>query len=191
MREPYGYELSINDRITRAAHKFCKDKCPAWEEDFAQELRMRAFVAGPDVANAWSMKLQLSNIAQEWFGRRKNGQMWLEQCEERETLEELVRVSPVQPDAIIAWHRLKELWPKFSAHEKAGIYTILTDDFAAETARKLGCGRTSAHRGMRSALDRLADPKAAKLKRQEEQRVARERASAWYAKKKAEAARCA
>jgi hypothetical protein len=186
-----GIDKDLDERITRAARKFCKERCPAWEEDFAQELRLRAFEAGHEVASTWKMRLQLSVIAQAWFGRRRSGAMFLEQCEERETLEELVRVSPVQPDAIIAWHRLKELWPKFSAHEKAGIYTILTDDFAAETARKMRCGESTMKRGMQSALDRLANPKEAKRKQEEERRKSRERANAWYAKKKEEAARCA
>lgn len=180
-------DARIDARIRKAVRDFVRPRdLESWEDDFVQELRIRVLEHGEEAARAWRMRYQVSNIAQGWFGRsRRHGRVNLEQCEEQETLEELLVVAPVDPAAVISWHRLREQWSRMSAHERAAVFMIVTGATLDETAKEAGTCRQNIVRGKETTLLRVDSPATFAAVRAARSREASERAKAYYHRTKA------
>ena len=181
-------DAHIDARIRKAVRDFVRPRhLEAWEDDFVQELRVRVLEHGEDVARAWKMRFQVSNISQAWFGRsRAHERTQLERCEEQETLEELLTVAPVDPAAVISWHRLHQQWGGMSLHERAAVFMIVTGATLEETAEEAGTCRQNIARGKDSTLERIDSPATFAAKRAARKRADSERAKAYYYRMKKE-----
>jgi hypothetical protein len=128
----------IERRIRGAARMVTRNAATMpWREDFEQELRLRCLEAGDDAAT-FRMNFLALNIVREWFGMSRFA---VRSCywDDVDTVrEELIAYSPIPHEARIAWHRLATLWPTLTGHQKAGIYTMLTDEPMRHTSEKSG-----------------------------------------------------
>lgn len=182
-------DAHIDARIRKAVRDFVRPRdLEGWEDDFVQELRVRVLEHGEAVARTWKMRHQISNISQTWFGRsRRHNRLQLERCEEQETLEELLVVAPVDPAAVISWHRLREQWGRMSAHERAAVFMVLTGATLEETAKETGTCRQNIARGKDSTIERIDSPATFAAKRAARSRAESGRAKAYYYRMKAAA----
>lgn len=175
-------DAHIDARIRKAVRDFVRPRdLEAWEDDFVQELRVRVLEHGEAVARTWKMRHQISNISQAWFGRsRRHNRLQLERCEEQETIEELLVVAPVDPAAVISWHRLREQWNRMSAHERAAVFMVVTGATLEETAKAAGTCRQNIARGRESTVLRIDSPATFAAERAARKRADSERAKAYY-----------
>jgi len=180
-------DAHIDARIRKAVRDFVRPRdLESWEDDFVQELRVRVLEHGESVARTWKMRHQISNISQAWFGRsRRHNRLQLERCEEQETLEELLTVAPVEPAAVISWHRLREQWGRMSAHERAAVFMVVTGATLEETAKDAGTCRQNIARGKETTLLRINSPATFAAVRAARSREAADRAKAYYHRTKA------
>lgn len=152
----------IERRVAYCARRVCRSKCPAWEPDVAQELRLRTLEMGADRMLGRVMLWEATAIVRQWFGQRKRRWFqtadWHDDIDEAEAMQvrdELIIACPFAHEERIAWHRLREVWPTLTAAQKAGIYCLLTDESPSAIAADVGTRQTTISNAKGTALARI------------------------------------
>ncbi len=169
----------VERRIAYCAWRVCRDKCPSWEPDVAQELRLRAVEYGPEEMLARVMLWEATDIVKRWFGQRKRKWFqtadWhddIDDVEANEVRGELIASVPFPHEQRLAWHRLRETWPTLTSAQKAGIYCLLTDESPSDLAKQIGQRQTTISSAKGSALARIDGRTRAHARDPEKHRLA-------------------